>query len=87
MNERLLLAAKKSKPYILFVIMGDTISPETLEKIRKSGIATVNWFHDSVVAPIRKDFVREYSGYYDYFTYEPHTIAMTIRPNETLIRN
>jgi spore maturation protein CgeB len=67
MNERLLLAAKKSKPDILFVIMGDTISTETLKKIRKTGIATVNWFHDSVVAPIRKDFVREYSGYYDYF--------------------
>ncbi|HUU26384.1 MAG TPA: transglutaminase-like domain-containing protein [archaeon] len=25
--------------------------------------------------------------YYDFFTYEPHTMAMTIRPNEKLIRN
>jgi transglutaminase superfamily protein len=25
--------------------------------------------------------------YYDYYTYEPHSMAMTIRPNETLIRN
>jgi len=24
---------------------------------------------------------------YDYYTYEPHTMAMTIRPNEKLIRN
>ncbi|MEA2062198.1 MAG: transglutaminase domain-containing protein [Gemmatimonadota bacterium] len=26
-------------------------------------------------------------SYYDYFTYEPHTMAMTLRPNEKLIRN
>ena len=25
--------------------------------------------------------------YYDYFTYEPHTMAMTLRPSEKLIRN
>jgi len=25
--------------------------------------------------------------YYDYFTYEPHTMAMTLRPNEKLVRN
>ncbi|MDO9565590.1 MAG: glycosyltransferase [Candidatus Desulfaltia sp.] len=67
MNKSLLTVAKEYRPDILFVLMGDTIFPETLDKIKKSGITTVNWFHDSVLAPIRKDFVQEITPYYDYF--------------------
>ena len=67
MNSRLKVRAERTKPDILFVLMGDTISPEILRKIKKLGITTVNWFHDSVLAPIRKDFIRECAGYYDYF--------------------
>jgi len=67
MNESLLEITREYRPDILLVLMGDTIFPETLEKIKKSGITAVNWFHDSVLAPIRKDFVQEISPYYDYF--------------------
>ncbi len=67
MNQSLLVIAKEYRPDILFVLMGDTIFPEILEKIKKSGVTTVNWFHDSVLAPIRKDFVQEIAPYYDYF--------------------
>jgi len=67
MNKLLPIAAEEYQPDILFVLMGDTIFPETLEKIKKSGITTVNWFHDSVLEPLRKDFVQKISPYYDYF--------------------
>lgn len=67
MNRCLLKAAEEEKPDVLFVLMGETILPETLCKIRKLGIITVNWFHDSVLHPMRRDFVQTVSPYYDYF--------------------
>ena len=87
MNERLLIAAERNKPDILFVLMGETIFPETLEKLKKSGIATVNWFHDSVLAPIREYFVREYAGYYDYFfMIDSEDILKHIRVNARVVK-
>lgn len=65
MNGSLLATVKKYRPDILLVLMGDTIFPETLGRIKELGIITVNWFHDTVLA--RKDFVQGISYYYDYF--------------------
>ncbi|MFH1258743.1 MAG: glycosyltransferase [Elusimicrobiota bacterium] len=67
MNKLLLKIIEEYRPDIFFVLMGDGILPQTLEKIQKMGIVTVNWFHDSVVAPIRIKFVQEISPYYDFF--------------------
>jgi len=67
MNRTLLKIAREHHLDVLFVLMGDDILPETLENIKKLGTITVNWFHDSVLAPIRKDFVEDISKYYDYF--------------------
>lgn len=67
MNRSLLTRVEAYQPDVLFVLIGDTILPETLEKIKKMKIITVNWFSDAVLAPIRKDFVQEISPYYDYF--------------------
>ena len=87
MNERLLMAAGRNKPDILFVLMGDTIFPETLEKIQKSGITTVNWFHDFVLDPLRKDFVRESAEYYDYFfMIDSEDISKHMRVNARVVK-
>lgn len=67
MNKLLLRITEEYRPDILFVLMGDGILPKTLERIRQLGIITANWFHDSVLAPNRKDFVQQISPCYDYF--------------------
>ncbi|MBU2573290.1 MAG: glycosyltransferase [Elusimicrobia bacterium] len=67
MNKELLLAVERFRPDVLFVLMGDSITPETLRQVRQMGVVTVNWFHDSVLAPIRRPFVEEVSPFYDYF--------------------
>ncbi len=70
MNKSLLAITKEYQPDIVFFLMAGTIFPiflETLGKIKKSRITTVNWFHDTVLAPICKDYVQESSPYYDYF--------------------
>jgi len=66
-NRMLSEKVKEGQPDIMLVLMGDTISPKTLEEIKKQGVILVNWFHDTVLAPIRKDFVENVSPYYDYF--------------------
>lgn len=67
MNKSLLASTKEYQPDVLLVLMGDTIFQETLGRIREQGVITVNWFHDTVLASIRKDFVQDISPYYDYF--------------------
>lgn len=67
MNQSLFNMVKEYRPDVLLVLMGENIFSETLEKIKQFGIITVNWFHDSVLASIRKDFVENISKYYDYF--------------------
>jgi spore maturation protein CgeB len=67
MNQALLSKVKEFRPDILFVLMGDKILGPTLESIKKTGAITVNWFHDTVLAPIRRTLVASVSAYYDYF--------------------
>lgn len=67
MNQSLVDIVKSYHPDVLLVLMGENILPETLKEIKQFGTITVNWFHDSVLASIRKDFVQDISPYYDYF--------------------
>lgn len=67
MNHRLSEKVKEYQPDIILVLLGDTIFPKTLEEIRKQGVIIVNWFPDTVLAPIRKDFVQNISSYYTIF--------------------
>ncbi len=67
MNHRLIEVAKECRPDVMLVLLGDTISGETMKEIKQLGIVTANWFHDTVLAPQRKEFVKLNSSYYDYF--------------------
>jgi spore maturation protein CgeB len=67
MNQRLSELARDYKPDIMFVLMGDTISSRVLQEARQQGVVTANWFHDTVLAPTRKDFVLNTASDYDYF--------------------
>jgi len=69
MNRSLLATTKEYRPDILFVLMGDTIFPKTLKKIKKLGIIIVNWFLDTVIDPRcqRISLVEHISPYCDYF--------------------
>jgi spore maturation protein CgeB len=67
MNQRLSELVKDYKPDVMFVLMGDNISSRILKEARQQGVVTANWFHDTVLAPTRKDFVLNMSSDYDYF--------------------
>ena len=67
MNRSLLGKIADYKPDILLILMGDTISALTLKEAKKHGAIIVNWFHDPILAPTRKNFIVENSPYYDYF--------------------
>jgi spore maturation protein CgeB len=67
MNMSLYNAVLSYKPDLALILAGETITTETLYKIRKEGIVTANWFMDSVYSPHRKSFVEEISPYYDFF--------------------
>lgn len=54
------------KPDLVLVYCGENIVPETIEKIKKAGIITVNWFHDSMVYPVRQGLVHSVLPVYDY---------------------
>jgi spore maturation protein CgeB len=67
MNISLYNTVLSYKPDLALILAGETITTETLSKIRKDGIVTANWFMDSVYSPHRKSFVEEISPYYDFF--------------------
>lgn len=67
MNQALSLTLEEKRPDVFFALLGDGITPRTLQKARSGGAVTVNWFPDPVLAPTRKNFVEEVSPYYDYF--------------------
>lgn len=67
MNKALLEKVSEYRPDILFVLTGETIFPSTLEEIKKNRVIIANWFHDTVLAATRKDFIQQVSRYYDYF--------------------
>jgi len=66
-NQNLSDFVKDYKPDMMFVLMGDTISSRILKEARQQGVVIANWFHDTVLAPTRKDFVLNISPAYDYF--------------------
>jgi spore maturation protein CgeB len=67
MNTSLLNTALTYKPQLALILTGETITIETLQKIRDEGIAIANWFMDSVYSPHRKSFAEGISPYYDFF--------------------
>jgi spore maturation protein CgeB len=67
MNISLYNTALSYKPDLALILTGETITTETLHKIRKEGIVIANWFMDSVSSPHRKSLVEEISPYYDFF--------------------
>ena len=67
MNAALVQAVERFRPEVLFVLMGESITAETLQRARALGVVTVNWFHDSVLAPVRRPFVEDISPFYDFF--------------------
>jgi len=67
MNISLYNTALSYKPDVVLILTGETITKETLHKIRKEGIVIANWFMDSVYSPHRKSLVEEISPCYDFF--------------------
>lgn len=67
MNISLFNAALSYKPDLILILKGETITKETLHKMRKKGFVTANWFMDSVYSPQAKSFVEEISPSYDFF--------------------
>lgn len=64
LNQRLRAYLEKNKPSLFFVMKGETIQRNTLERAKKLGIITINWFPDYVNA---FETAFRLSGYYDYF--------------------
>lgn len=64
LNNRLETTVKKFNPSILFVVKGERLLRETLERIRSAGVTAVNWFPDDVQA---YDLAKSLCHSYDYF--------------------
>lgn len=64
LNQRLQTYLEENKPSLFFVMKGETIQHNTLERAKKLGIFTINWFPDYVNA---LEIAFKLSGYYDYF--------------------
>ena len=66
-NHLLLELVNTYKPDILLVLCGENILPETLTRIRKGlNITTVNWFHDTLLSPLRKELIQNALPFYNY---------------------
>ena len=66
-NKKLLKFALTYKPNLLFVLLGENIWPETIVEIKeKTGAVTINWIHDTLLLPSRRDFLRFVMPYYDH---------------------
>ena len=88
MNKALTLKVKEYSPDIILVLMGDSILPQTLEKIKQRGVILANWFHDPLINPDSKKFVKEISPYYDYFfIYDDEDVLNSIKINAPCVRN
>jgi spore maturation protein CgeB len=67
MNISLFNIALSFKPDMILILKGESITKETLHKIRKKGFVIANWFMDSVYLPQAKSFVEEMSPSFDFF--------------------
>lgn len=66
-EKTLLSTCNKFKPDTLFVVKGMIIKGETIRQVSKMGIKTVNWFLDSAVGSIYKQWIKNNHFYYDHF--------------------
>jgi spore maturation protein CgeB len=67
MNISLYNMALSYNPDLILILKGETLTKETLYKIKKRGFVIANWFMDSVYSPHWKSFVEEISPCYDFF--------------------
>lgn len=66
-NRTLLDLVQAYRPDVLLVLCGENILPQTIIKISKElRVVTVNWFYDSLLSPLRQDFLRNVIPFYDY---------------------
>jgi len=64
LNRRLVQTAKDFKPNLLFVMKGELVSEEALQKINSLGITTLNWFPDYINS---FELAKKLANMYDYF--------------------
>ena len=65
-NEELLDRARAIKPDLFLVLLGENITPESVEAIKRMGAVTANWLFDSIVLPHRLDFMQKVARSYDH---------------------
>ena len=63
-NKNLLATVGQFKPDILFVSVGENISPETITLIKSRGVKTANWFTDFIS---HWHIIKKLAPVYDYF--------------------
>lgn len=94
-NRRLIALIKKHKPDILFVSKGELIDKDTIEKIKKLDVVTINWFPDLFEdVPVMESIFPSYDFVFthdrDHFSdyqktinlyYLPYGAPITRRPN------
>jgi spore maturation protein CgeB len=74
MNQALLRLIQHTRPELVIVDKGLSISVQTLQAIGALGAMTVNWFPDDLQ---RLDWIKRLAPYYTYFvSFDPYTIAV-----------
>jgi spore maturation protein CgeB len=70
LNQYLLLKAKRMKPDLVFVVKGESILPNIIDKIKATGIKTAVWNPDEPFGAImpfnRLSNIREYDYYFSF---------------------
>lgn len=63
-NQELIESVRKIKPNYLLVIKGESLTKETLIKINKTGVTTINWFPDN---DMLWNLLIKTASYYSYY--------------------
>lgn len=71
LNKRFMQAVENYQPDYLFSLKGETIEPETIERVKKRGIITINWFPDYIWA---WDGIEKLAPVYDFFFCQDHYV-------------
>jgi len=63
-QKNLLKTAQRLKPKIAFIIKGETITTDTLNKLKNQGIITINWYPDWLDS---RDWIVKHASFYHLF--------------------
>lgn len=66
-NNEIVRVAKLWKPDLFLTFKGEIILPETILKLKRIGVKTINWYPDYISPDT--DSNKEFIGAYDYFVY------------------